>query len=42
MFPYKNRMVRCATAYLYARVMHSKSLVSEASIERCDMLAFPK
>lgn len=28
--------------HLYARVMHSKSLVSEASMERCDMLALPK
>lgn len=28
--------------YLYARVMHSKSLVSEASIEKCDVLVLPK
>lgn len=28
--------------YLYAKVIHSKSFVSEASIEICDMLAFPK
>lgn len=33
---------RGAQTHLYARVMHSKSLVNEASMERCDMLALPK
>lgn len=41
LFFHKYRMAACTT-YLYAKVIHSKSLVSEASMERCDMLAFPK
>lgn len=31
-----------SVTYLYAKVMHSKSFVNEASMEIWDMLAFPK
>lgn len=40
--PFRNDRPRLLRTYLYAKVMHSKSFVSEASMEIWDMLAFPK